>query len=290
MAPEATAPNAPIATVGFVGLGRMGLPMARHVRAGGFAVAGFDVDDSALRQAEALGVRRRASCAEVAAGADLVLVIVPDDDDVLAACCGPEGAIAAARRGSVIAVCSHARPETTARVDAEAEALGVGVLDVQLTKGVRGAEDGTMTLLVGGRSADLERARPVFACFATALHHLGPVGSGQIAKAVNNLLLWAHLAAAAEALEFGARHGLDAARLRTALLDCSADSWVLREIADIQPTWPAKDLRNALAMAADVDHPMPIAELVAKLIGRLDRATLDRILASGKNQATREKP
>ncbi len=103
----------PIATVGFVGLGRMGLPMARHVLAGGFAVTGFDLDEAAVREAEALGVRRAASCAEVAAGADLVLVIVPTDDDVLAACRGPEGAIAAApspRRGPAASSRSAATP------------------------------------------------------------------------------------------------------------------------------------------------------------------------------------
>ena len=283
MAERTDAARSPIAEVGFVGLGRMGLPMARHVLAGGFAVAGFDLDEAAVRKAEALGVRRATSCAEIAAGADLVLVIVPDDDDVLATCCGPEGAIAAARPGSIVAVCSHGRPETVVKVDAEAEARGVGVLDVQLTMGVRGAEAGTMTLLVGGREADLERARPVFACFAPKLHHLGAVGSGQVAKAANNLLLWAHLVAAAEALDFGARHGLDAARLRTALLDCSADSWVLREFPHIQPTWPAKDMKNALAMAADTDHPMPLAERVAEVIGRLDRAALDAILAPDKD-------
>jgi 3-hydroxyisobutyrate dehydrogenase-like beta-hydroxyacid dehydrogenase len=271
--------GSPIATVGFVGLGRMGLPMTRHVLGGGFPVVGFDLDAAAVRAAEALGARPAASCAEVAAEADLVLVIVPTDDDVLAACCGPDGAIATARPGSVIAVCSHARPETTVRIDADAAARGIGVLDAQLTMGVHGAEAGTMTLLVGGREEDLDRARPVFACFAPKLHHLGPVGSGQVAKAVNNLLLWAHLAAAAEALDFGARHGLDADRLRTALLDCSAESWVLNEIHHIQPTWRAKDMKNTLAMAADIDHAMPLAERIAEVIGRLDRAALDAILA-----------
>ncbi len=281
--PEAdtAGPDAPVAHVGFVGVGRMGLPMAGHVAAAGFSVSAFDVDETARQRAESAGIGLAASPAEVAAGADLVLVVVPTDEDVLSVCRGPEGLIEAGRPGTLIAVCSSVRPETVGGVHGEAGPRGLGVLDLPLTKGIRAAEAGTMTLLAGGTARDLERARPVLDCFSSAVHHVGPVGSAQVAKTVNNLFLWAHLAAAAEALEFGARHGLEVERLRAALLDCSAESWVLRELANIQPVWPAKDMRNALIMADEIGFAMPLAEGVAERIGDLDRAALDRLLALG---------
>jgi 3-hydroxyisobutyrate dehydrogenase-like beta-hydroxyacid dehydrogenase len=134
-------------------------------------------------------------------------------------------------------------------------------------------------LLAGGEAKDLARAQPVLECFAAKIHLLGPVGSGQAAKTVNNLMLWAHLAAAAESLAFGARMGLQVDRLRTALADCSADSWVLRELDRIQPVWPRKDLENALASAADLDVALPLAERVSEVIAAWDRPALDALLS-----------
>ena len=270
--------EAAVKRVGVVGAGRMGLPMARHAAAAGFQVVVFDIDPAACRKAELAGLRVAGSLAELAAELDCALVVVPRDDDVLSLSRGPEGLLATLPAGAVLALCSSLLPETPRTIQDEAGGRGPRVLDLPLVGGVGGAEAGTLTLLAGGDRKDLNRARPMLESFATQIHHLGPVGSAQIAKTVNNLMLWANLAAAAESLALGVRLGLDVDRLRSALADCSADSWALRGIGRIQPSWPRKDLENALASAADAGVELPLAERVAEVIGSWDRPALDALL------------
>ncbi len=265
--------------VGIAGVGRMGLPMARHVLAAGFDVVAFDLDSDALGAAEAAGARPAPDPAELARECDVVLVVVPADDDVRAVCLGERGILGAARPGAVIAICSSVLPATVAAVAAQASARGVGVLDAPLTKGVGAAQAGTMTILVGGETAHLDQARAVLECFSEKIHHLGPVGAGQAGKTVNNILLWVQLAAVCEALDLGARLGVPAERMRAALEDCSADSWVLRQLPNITPTWPEKDLENALGMASGVGCPAPITAAVAARAGEFSAAAIGRLLA-----------
>ena len=265
--------------VGLVGAGRMGLPMARHILAAGFALTVFDTDAEALTAAKALGAATCKSLSGLAANRDVLLVLVPTDEDLRAVCSGEGGLAANARAGTAIVVCSSVLPETVREVAGQAARHGVSVLDAPLTKGVRGAEAGCLTILVGGEAPVLDRVRPVLKSFSTAIHHLGPVGAGQVGKTVNNILLWVHLAAAREALELGARLGVAPERLRAALQDCSADSWVLREMPRIQPTWPVKDLENSLHMAAGVDHAMPLTETVAARAGDFSAEAVRRLLA-----------
>ena len=270
--------EAAVRRLGVVGAGRMGLPMARHAAAAGFQVKVFDLDPAACRKAELAGLRVAGSLAELAAELDCALVVVPRDEDVLSLSRGSEGLLATLPAGALLALCSSLRPETARTVRDEAGGRGPRVLDLPLVGGVGGAEAGTLTLLAGGDGADLDRARPMLESFAKHIHHLGPVGSAQVAKTVNNLMLWAHLAAAAESLSLGVRLGLDVDRLRGALADCSADSWALRRIGQIQPTWPRKDLENALASAVDAGVDLPLAERVAEVIGTWDRQALDALL------------
>ncbi len=274
--------------VGFIGVGRMGRPMARHVAGAGFPVLAFDTHAEALQGVEEAGIKPAASISEIAANADFIIVIVPTDEDVLSICCGGDGLIAGAAPGTIIAVASSVRPETVRAVHDEARERRIGVLDMPLTKGVRGAEAGDMTLLVGGAESDLEKARPVMECFSTAIHYLGSVGAAQVAKTVNNLLLWANLVSVFESLEFGVRLGVDPARLRDALFDCSADSWVLRELEFILPTWPAKDMENALRMAKESGLDLPLAERVAELVAAVDRPAMDRLLGADGGDESKE--
>ena len=269
----------PQSRVGIVGVGRMGLPMARHVIAAGFEVVAFDADAGAQAAAASAGARPLSTPADVAAASDVVIVVVPTDADVLAVCDGERGLLAAARPGVVIAICSSVLPETVQAVAARASARDVGVLDAPLTKGVGAAEAGTLTVLVGGKASHLDKARRVLACFSQTIHHLGRVGAGQVGKTVNNILLWVQLAAVCEALELGARLGVPPVRMRAALEDCSADSWVLRELPRIRPTWPEKDLENALRMAADVGCAIPIADFVTARAGEFSADAIRRLLA-----------
>ena len=274
--------------VGFIGLGRMGRPMARHVAGAGFPVLAFDAHAEAMQGIEEAGIKPAASLSQIAVNTDFIIVIVPTDEDVMSICCGGGGLIAGAEPGTIIAVASSVRPETVRAVHDEASGRHIGVLDMPLTKGVRGAEAGDMTLLVGGTEDDLEKARPVMECFSTAIHFLGPVGTAQVAKTVNNLLLWANLVSVFESLEYGGRLGVNPNRLRAALLDCSADSWVLRELDLIEPTWPVKDMENALRMAKESGLDLPLAERVAELVAAVDRPAMDRLLGPDAGDSIRK--
>jgi 3-hydroxyisobutyrate dehydrogenase-like beta-hydroxyacid dehydrogenase len=162
-------------------------------------------------------------------------------------------------------------PQTAAAMAEKAAEYGLDFLDMPLTKGVRAAESGTMTILVGGKAEALARVRPVLETFSEAVHLVGAAGAAQVAKSVNNILLWVGLEGALEALALGRAYGLDAEALRGALLDCSADSWVLRELHDIEPTWPAKDLENVERMAKMAKLDMPLVERLHELAERLTR-------------------
>ena len=260
-----------IRRIGFVGLGRMGRPMAAHASSGGFAVVGWDVSEAALTEAEKVGCRPTASLGQCARDSEAIFVIVPSDDDFTAACTREDGIFRHARPGTIVCACSSLLPKTAAAMAVEAVNQGLEFLDMPLTKGVRAAETGSMTILVGGKAEILDRVRPVLDTFSEAVHLVGAAGAGQVAKSVNNILLWAGLESAIEALKLGRAYGLDAERLRQALLDCSADSWVLRELHLIVPTWPAKDLENVVRMAEAVRLDMPLVERLADLAGDLNK-------------------
>lgn len=265
-------------TAGVIGLGAMGAPMSAHMVRAGFKVVGCD-PDAAARARVAPAVECLPNASAVARRALLALVIVPTDDDVVGVCTGDGGLFAADGAGRIVAICSSVRPETVRALEQPAARAGYGLLDIPLTKGVRAAEAGTMTLLAGGDAGVLRRAMPFLECFSAAVHHVGGLGAGQIAKTVNNLLLWANMVAVAEALNLASRLGAAPEPLRAAMQDCSADSWVLREFGRIVPTWPAKDMQNALAMAAAAGVDLPLMQTVAREVGAYDVRTLERILA-----------
>lgn len=267
---------APVTRIGFVGLGRMGRPMAAHAARAGFQVIGWDVSETAIAGAEAAGCRPAGSLGECASNCEALFIIVPTDADLTAACAQEGGIFQNAQSGTIICACSSLMPETASAMAAQAIEAGLEFLDMPLTKGVRAAESGTMTVLVGGDAEVLDRLRPVLATFSGAIHHVGGPGAGQVAKSVNNILLWSGLESAIEALTLGRAYGLDAEALRRALLDCSAESWVLRELQLIQPTWPAKDLENAAHMAEAVHIDMPLVDRLRELagdIGQRERIT-----------------
>ncbi|HET8617113.1 MAG TPA: NAD-binding protein, partial [Actinomycetales bacterium] len=146
--------------------------------------------------------------------------------------------------------------------------------------GVRGAEAGAINLLVGGDERDLERARAGLAPWCSAIHHLGPLGAGQVAKTVNNLIHWAQIAAIREALSLAAAYGLSVPDVRAALEAGPTDSRTLRELELMRLTWHVKDLANAQKMAAEVDMVLPIAE--ASRLAMLDTSVdeLHRLLTT----------
>lgn len=267
-------------TVAVIGLGAMGLPVVRHLRAAGVPVVACDLDPAAVAAATHLRARVAASAVAAARGAEVVAVFVPTDDDVRAVCLGPKGALAGMAPGSVLLLCSSLRPDTCAEMAAAAPP-GVDVLDAALTGGVRGAEAGEVNLLVGGDAAVLDRIRPLLAPWTVAVHHLGPLGAGQVGKTANNLVHWAQISAITEALELARRAGVPVPVLRRALMDGPTDSRTLRELDRMRLTWHAKDLANTAALAESVDLPIPVADTARAVMRTIGVDDVARLLAGG---------
>jgi 3-hydroxyisobutyrate dehydrogenase-like beta-hydroxyacid dehydrogenase len=252
-------------SVGVIGLGVMGRPIAGHLLKAGHPVTVLDLDEGAAVQAANLGAMVASDAAELAAASDVVLVIVPSDADAVSVCVGERGVMAGARSGSAVLLCSSVRPSTCAEIAAAAPE-GVGVLDAALTGGVRGVEAGKINLMVGGDQEVLDGARPALASWCTAVHLLGPLGAGQVGKTVNNLIHWAEVCAITESLSLGAAYGLDIPTLRAALQASPVDSRALHEIEQMRFTWHAKDMANAEVMAADVGMSLPLAAVARDLM------------------------
>jgi 3-hydroxyisobutyrate dehydrogenase len=199
--------------VGFIGLGNIGQPMAARIVAGGFATTVYDARPERSAALAAAGARVAASAAEVAAAADVIGICVRDDGDVEAVLHGADGVLGAAAPGAVVAIHSTITPRTVRAGGAAAAARGVSLLDAPITGGAGGAAGGTLTYMVGGDAAALERARPVFATSAARIVHTGALGSGAAAKLCNNLMLYMEFLAAREAAALARSAGVEVATL-----------------------------------------------------------------------------
>ena len=265
--------------VGVVGLGAMGGPIVHHLTRAGLPVLVADLDQGAVAACVAAGAVAAEGLVDLGRRSDVVLVVVATDDDVLAVCSATGGVLTACREGTAVLLCSSVRPDTCDAVAGFA-AEGVAVLDAALTGGVRGAEAGRINLLVGGSADALDRVRPALAPWTSSVHHLGPLGAGQVGKTVNNLIHWAQICAITEALELGRRFGLDVATLRQALMDGPTDSRTLRELEQMRFTWHAKDLANARVMATLVGMDLPMAATSQDVMQHTTVAGVAELLAA----------
>jgi 3-hydroxyisobutyrate dehydrogenase-like beta-hydroxyacid dehydrogenase len=256
-------------TVGIIGIGKMGLPMVRHLLARGFSVAAYDLDPARTEEAATLGARACADPGELAAASDLVIVVVGFDNEVLDVLSAPGAVLERARPGTVIAVASTVRPETMQDIEALARNTGknLPVLDIPLCRGEPAAEAGKLLLLAGGDEAVFETCRPAFACFANDLHRLGGLGAGQVGKMVNNLLLWACVSANYEGLKLGEALGVDPELLRQALLKSSGNNWALETWLQPRPApWAEKDMTIVLHEADRTRVSLPLCGVVKEVI------------------------
>ncbi|WP_103383206.1 NAD(P)-dependent oxidoreductase [Pseudonocardia dioxanivorans] len=256
-----------IQTVGVLGLGAMGRPMGRHLASAGFGVVGYDPDHESVRQAEQVGVRALGSPKEVAHATDIVLVVVGFEAQVESVIFGDDGVLSGARPGLILGLGSTVSPSYARELAERLDGSGIELLDMPLTRSDRAAEDGTMLVLAGAAPGVVDTCRPVLDTFATDIFDLGPFGSGQVAKMVNNMILWACVAANDEGLRFGESLGLDPDRLREALVVSSAANFALIERADERPLpWAEKDMIIAQYEADRLRFPMPVGGLVKEIV------------------------
>ncbi len=195
--------------VGFIGLGLMGKPMAYNLLKAGFALTVHDRRRDPVDVLVGDGARPAGSPAEVAAACEFVVSCLPGPAEVKEVYLGPAGVVAAARPCAVLVEMSTIDPNSHRQIAAAAAARGVYYLDAPVTGGTVGAAKGTLTVMVGGEAAALERARPLLTALGERIYHLGPVGSGATAKLVNNMLGAINTLAMAEAVVLAVKAGLD---------------------------------------------------------------------------------
>jgi 3-hydroxyisobutyrate dehydrogenase-like beta-hydroxyacid dehydrogenase len=264
-----------VTRAGLIGLGAMGHQMARHLLKAGFDVAGYDIDAAATQRAESIGVRVRASAGEVARTAEVVLVMVQTDAQVETVVGGLLGPLA---RGSVVCIASSVSPDLCRRLAGEAGQRDVGVLDTPVVLGQEAANNGAVTTYVGGEEQWLARARPVLQAFSKEVLYLGASGSGQIAKTINNLLLWACMSANFEALTLAKQLGADIPRLVQALGHGSGANWSLSRWGKSTGKWSEKDMDVALELAQAAKVPLPLFGLVDQLVKSLNQERMKALL------------
>ena len=253
--------------IGFVGLGTMGASMAANLlRAGADLTVWNRTPDRAAPLVER-GAREAASPADVAASSDVIVVCVSDTPDVEAILFDRQGVAEGARPGALVIDCSTISPAATRDFGRRLAEKGVAMIDAPVSGGSEGARLGTLTIFVGGAEGDVARAEPVLAAMGKTITRLGELGSGQAAKAVNQVIISGAYMGVAEGIVLGMKAGLDPRRLVEALSGGAAQSWVLANRAGrmIDDEYPLgfklalhrKDLGIALELANELDLGLP---------------------------------
>ncbi len=292
-------------TVAFVGLGIMGAPMARNLLAAGHEVIGVNRSRPAVDRLVRAGGRAGDSLAEAVAAAEVVITMLPDSPDVESVALGDGGIYAAAKPGTLHVDCSTIRPDVAVRLAAEGSARGLAVVDAPVSGGEAGAVEGTLSIMVGGAEADVERARPLLAAMGRTIVRVGPAGAGQTVKAANQLLVAGTIELVAEAIVFLEAHGVDTAAAVEVLSGGLAGNAILTSKApkmiarDFTPGFRIelhhKDMGIVTSAAREAGVAIPLGSHVAGLIaalhaqghGRLDHGALLRLVdeLSGRDQA-----
>ena len=253
-----------VKTVGVVGAGRMGQPIVGHLVRKGFTAIVHDVDAAKRERVEGLGARWADAPAMLTRECRVILICVGFDRevrDLLSA----SGLLPGLARDTIVAVLSTVNPRTMQDLAAVAEKSGVHVVDSTMCRGGRAADEGTLLAFVGGAVDVVGRLRPVLACFSTDIVHTGGVGTAQVAKAANNMVMWACLVANHEALALAKRSGVDVELLRASLSKTGADNYVLRHWGMNTMAWAEDDLEIVQEMAHHVGIGLPQAGLNREL-------------------------
>ncbi|MCX5517932.1 NAD(P)-dependent oxidoreductase [Kaistia defluvii] len=259
--------------VAFLGLGVMGYPMARHLQAKGHAVTVYNRNAAkSAKWVSEFGGRAAATPKEAAEGQDIVFACVGNDDDLRSVTIGPDGAFAGLGQGAVFVDHTTASAEVARELHAEAESRGFAFIDAPVSGGQAGAENGLLTVMCGGDAEPFARVEPVIASYARACRLLGPVGSGQLAKMMNQICIAGIVQGLAEALHFGKRAGLDVEAVVEVISKGAAQSWQMENRYKSMNAgqfefgfavdWMRKDLGICLDEARNNGAKLPLTALV----------------------------
>ena len=278
-----------MAKIGFLGLGRMGFPMAGNLITGGHAVRVYDPGDGVRARVRDLDWNSASTIGEAVDGAEFVISMVPTGQHVLGIFTGTDGAFAQMAKGSIAIDSSTIAPDDARRLHTEGQIRGIAVLDAPVSGGVMGAEAGTLTFMVGGETADLERARGVLEVMGRRIFHAGEAGAGQAAKLCNNLLAGISMIAVSEAFALAKQLGLDPRKMQEISSVSSGGCFSLTNyppVPGLLPNVPSsrnyqngfasqlmlKDLKLAQDTAQQSGTPLPLGGLTAALYGMFCKA------------------
>jgi 3-hydroxyisobutyrate dehydrogenase len=298
--------------IAFIGLGNMGLPMVANLIKAGHPVHAADVRSEAVEAAVAQGAVAARSAADATRQAEVVVTMVPNSPEVEVAYLAAGGVLEGARRGQIAIDMSTIDPATTRKVGACLDAAGIRMLDAPVSGGVPGAVAGTLTIMVGGDPAVFAEVRPILGLMGKNVVHVGPLGSGEVAKICNNLLAGVSMVAAAEAFTIGIRAGVDPKILHEVIRTSSGNCWALEHNCPVPGLVPksasnrdfapgfmtdlmAKDLSLARAAARDLGVPCFTGALAHDLymlasrhgLGRRDFSSIIELLTASEGGETR---
>jgi 2-hydroxy-3-oxopropionate reductase len=258
--------------IGFIGLGIMGRPMAKHLLKAGYSLTVYDIMPAGVQDVVAAGAKAAGSNKEVAQNSDIVITMVPDSPDVEAAYLGANGVFEGLRAGMTCIDMSSISPVVSRKVAALAAEKGVEVLDAPVSGGEVGAENATLSIMVGGKPEVFERMLPLLQLMGKNITLVGDAGAGQVAKACNQMIVGITLGAVAEALVLAQKAGVDPAKVRQALLGGFAQSRILelhgQRMLDrkFEPGFrirlQEKDLNVALSAAREYGVSLPLTATV----------------------------
>jgi len=296
--------------VGFIGVGAMGRPMAANLIKKGFTVTAYDASAQALAAIVTLGAAQAGSSADAARVSDIVITILPSSANVVAAYLGEGGVLEGAAAGRLCVDMSTIDPATSRLVAATASQRGIRFIDAPVSGGVPRAEDGTLAIMVGGDGTDVEEAHPVLAAMGANIIHVGPVGSGEVAKLCNNLIAGVAAVAVSEAFRIAEGFGVDPKVLTDVIAKSSGNTFVMEHmhpVPGLVATAPAtreyapgfttdlmaKDLGLAVNAARELRVPVvvaPAAQQVLRLAsshgyGRKDFTSVYAFLRPSSDQA-----
>jgi len=296
--------------IGFIGTGAMGRPMLANLVKKGHTVSAYDVAEPALDGAVRAGAARAASTAAAARDAELVITMLPSSSHAESAYLGAGGVLESVARGRLCVDMSTIDPSVSRRIAAAVTARGARFLDAPVSGGVPRAEDGTLAIMVGGDARDFEEARPVLAAMGANIIHVGPVGSGEVAKLCNNLIAGVAAVAVSEAFRIAEGFGVDPKVLTDVISKSSGNTWVMEHMhpvpglvgkapssRDYAPGFTtdlmAKDLGLAVNAARELRVPVvvaPAAQQALRLasshgLGRKDFSSVYMFLRASSREA-----
>jgi 3-hydroxyisobutyrate dehydrogenase-like beta-hydroxyacid dehydrogenase len=254
--------------VGYIGVGNMGGPMCRNlIKKSNHQVTVFDLNEAALKTCTDLGATGAKSVAEVTRGADVVMTSLPMPKDVEAVTLGDNGILANLKAGQTYIDLSTNAPSMVKKIGAAMAAKGIHMLDAPVSGGTTGAEAATIAIMVGGDKKVFDDALPVLQSFSAKVIHMGPLGTGTVAKLVNNMMAFCNAAAAAEGMMLGVTAGLDPKKLIEVIAGSSGNSNAFRSFSErslsgeFSPSFALnlayKDLHLALELGDELGVPLP---------------------------------